>query len=233
MLGCVLLAGCFRLRESLPAERRSAVAWGDIFRSFGTVLRNRRYVAYVLQMGFAQGVLFAYIASSPFIMQGHYGFSAFEFSICFAVNAVAIGSAAAFSIRFRNPERSTRAGCMGMLLFAAAEAVALGLGCGFWVYEGLLFGLLFAMGLTFTSSTALAMGAAREYAGTASAMLGAICFSFGGIGVAAGRGTATRSSPQVRSSSSAPSAHGSACASPRGTQRLPPPEKGRRLCSGP
>ena len=28
---------------------------------------------------------------------------------------------------------------------------------------------------------ALAMGAAREYAGTASAMLGAICFSFGGI----------------------------------------------------
>jgi len=91
MLGCVLLAGCFRLRESLPAERRSAVAWGDIFRSFGTVLRNRRYVAYVLQMGFAQGVLFAYIASSPFIMQGHYGFSAFEFSICFAVNAVAIG----------------------------------------------------------------------------------------------------------------------------------------------
>ena len=145
------------------------------------MLRNRRYVAYVLQMGFAQGVLFAYIASSPFIMQGHYGFSAFEFSICFAVNAVAIGSAAAFSIRFRNPERSTRAGCMGMLLFAAAEAVALGLGCGFWVYEGLLFGLLFAMGLTFTSSTALAMGAAREYAGTASAMLGAICFSFGGI----------------------------------------------------
>lgn len=131
--------------------------------------------------GFRPGRLFAYIASSPFIMQGHYGFSAFEFSICFAVNAVAIGSAAAFSIRFRNPERSTRAGCMGMLLFAAAEAVALGLGCGFWVYEGLLFGLLFAMGLTFTSSTALAMGAAREYAGTASAMLGAICFSFGGI----------------------------------------------------
>ena len=155
-LGCLLLAGCFRLRESLPAERRSAVAWNDILRNFGTVLRNRRYLAYVLQMGFAQGVLFAYIASSPFIVQGHYGFSAFEFSICFAVNAVAIGGAAAFSIRFRSPERSTRTGCAGMLLFAAAEAAALGLGCGFWVYEGVLFGLLFVMGLTFTSSTALA-----------------------------------------------------------------------------
>ena len=117
-LGCLLLAGCFRLRESLPAERRSAVA---------------------------------------------------------------IGGAAAFSIRFRSPERSTRTGCAGMLLFAAAEAAALGLGCGFWVYEGVLFGLLFVMGLTFTSSTALAMESAREHAGTASALLGAVCFSFGGI----------------------------------------------------
>ena len=111
-LGCLLLAGCFRLRESLPAERRSAVAWNDILRNFGTVLRNRRYLAYVLQMGFAQGVLFAYIASSPFIVQGHYGFSAFEFSICFAVNAVAIGGAAAFSIlpqsRAKHPHRMRR-----------------------------------------------------------------------------------------------------------------------------
>lgn len=180
-LGCVLLAGSFRLGESLPAERRSAVAWSDIFRSFGKTLRNRRYRAYVLQLGFAQGVLFAYIASSPFIMQEHYGFTAFQFSICFAVNAIAIGGAAAFSVRFRRPERSTLTGCAGMILFAAAEAVALSLGCGFWVYETLVFALLFAMGLTFTSSTALAMEAAREHAGTASALLGAVCFAFGGI----------------------------------------------------
>ena len=68
-----------------------------------------------------------------------------------------------------------------MLLFSVAEAAALASGCGFWVYEGLLFALLFSMGLTFTSSTALAMDAAREQAGTASALLGAICFAFGGL----------------------------------------------------
>lgn len=180
-LGCLLLAGSFRLRESLPAERRSDVAWGDILRGFGTALRNRRYRAYILQLGFAQGVLFAYIASSPFIVQAHYGFTAFQFSICFAVNAVAIGSAAACSIRFRHPEQSTRTGCLGMILFAAAEALALSLGCGFWVFEGLMFALLFAMGLTFTSSTALAMECVRENAGTGSALLGAVCFAFGGL----------------------------------------------------
>lgn len=68
-----------------------------------------------------------------------------------------------------------------MILFAAAEAVALSLGCGFWIYEGLMFALLFAMGLTFTSSTALAMECVRENAGTGSALLGAVCFAFGGL----------------------------------------------------
>lgn len=181
VLGLLLLAGGYRLRETLPAERRSHVSWGDLARSFGTVARNRRYRAYMLQLGFAQGVLFANIASSPFIVQQHYGFSAFEFSICFAVNAIAIGTAAALSVRFRSPEQCTRTGCIGMLLFAVAEAAALASGCGFWLYESLLFALLFSMGLTFTSSTALAMDAAREQAGTASALLGAVCFAFGGL----------------------------------------------------
>lgn len=49
-LGILLLAGCMHFRESLPRNRRSAERWGDTFRSFGTVLRDRRYVCYVLQM---------------------------------------------------------------------------------------------------------------------------------------------------------------------------------------
>lgn len=180
-LGCLLLAGGLHFRETLPRVRRTAATWSDLARSFGTVLRNRRYRACVLQLGFAQGVLFAYIASSPFIVQQHYGFSAFEFGLCFAINAIAIGSAAVVSARFRRPERSSLTGSFGMLLFAVAEAAALASGCGFWVYEGLLFAMLFAMGLTFTSSTAMAMDAVREQAGTASALLGAICFAFGGV----------------------------------------------------
>ena len=41
-LGVVLLAGSYRLRESLPLERRSRVGWGDLLHGFATVLRNRR-----------------------------------------------------------------------------------------------------------------------------------------------------------------------------------------------
>lgn len=180
-LGVILLAGCYRFRESLPKEQRLASKWNDTFRSFKVVLQDRQYVFYVLQMAFAQGVLFSYIASSPFILQQHYGFSAFTFSLCFAVNAVAIGVAAALSVKFRRPVSCTLTGCIGMLVAAVGECVALMMGCGFWVYELLLLVLLFMMGLTFTSTTTLAMERQRENAGTASALLGAVCFAFGGI----------------------------------------------------
>ncbi|WP_308761559.1 multidrug effflux MFS transporter [uncultured Bacteroides sp.] len=181
VLGMVLLVGCYRFRESLPKENRLASGWSDTFRSFKVVLKDRQYVFYVLQMAFAQGVLFSYIASSPFIIQQHYSFSALTFSFCFAVNAVTIGVGAALSVKFHRPESCTLAGCTGMVAVAVGECAALMYGCSFWLYELLLMALLFMMGLTFTSTTALAMECQRENAGTASALLGAVCFAFGGI----------------------------------------------------
>ena len=128
VLGLVLLAGSWHYRETLPTERRSSVAWRDILHGFGSVLRNRRFVGYVLQFGFAQGVLFAYIASSPFITQEHYGFSAFGFSLCFAANAVAIGVAATSAVRFRRPEQGTLTGCIGMIVrHSRSRSTGLGL----------------------------------------------------------------------------------------------------------
>lgn len=181
VLGVLLLAGCIRFRESLPKENRLATKWADTFRSFKVVLKNKQFVCYVLQLAFAQGVLFAYIASSPFIIQQHYGYSPFAFSVCFSINAIAIGGAAAFSVKFRRPANGTLIGCMGMLIFSLLECAALALGCSFWIYELLLLAVLFMMGMTFTTSTALAMECERDNAGTASALLGAVCFSFGGI----------------------------------------------------
>ena len=181
VLGVLLLAGCIRFRESLPKENRLATKWADTFHSFKVVLKNKQFVCYVLQLAFAQGVLFAYIASSPFIIQQHYGYSPFAFSVCFSINAIAIGGAAAFSVKFRRPSNGTLIGCMGMLIFSLLECAALALGCSFWIYELLLLAVLFMMGMTFTTSTALAMECERDNAGTASALLGAVCFSFGGI----------------------------------------------------
>lgn len=181
VIGVVLTAGCVYFKESLPVASRSKAGLINLFYSFKRVTQNRRYLFYVLQLGFAQGILFSNIASSSFIVQEHYGYSPLAFSICFGVNAIAIGIAAALSVKFRKPEDSTLTGCVGMVALSICELVALYLGCDFWVYESLLFVLLFMMGLTFTSTTVLAMDTERKNSGTASAFLGAVCFLFGGL----------------------------------------------------
>lgn len=181
VLGVVLLVGSIMLRESLPVERRSKSGVLGTFASFGVVARNRRFISYVLQQGFAQFILFANIASSPFIIQQHYGYSPLVFSVCFGVNAIAIGVASALSVKFRRPEDAVATSCAGMLVMSIVIAAVLMLGGSFWAYEISLFILMFTMGLTFTASTTLALNSERERAGAASAMLGAVCFLSGGI----------------------------------------------------
>ena len=181
VLGVVLLVGSIMLRESLPVERRSKSGVLGTFASFGVVARNRRFISYVLQQGFAQFILFANIASSPFIIQQHYGYSPLVFSVCFGVNAIAIGVASALSVKFRRPEDAVATSCAGMLVMRIVIAAVLMLGGSFWAYEISLFILMFTMGLTFTASTTLALNSERERAGAAAAMLGAVCFLSGGI----------------------------------------------------
>lgn len=180
-IGFILLAAEVAYRETLPAARRSDEGLKRLALNFGKVLGNKKFLFYVLQFGCASGVLFGNIASSPFIMQQHYGFSPLVFSAFFAVNSVAIGIAAALSVKFRRTESATFYGSLLMVAFSAAEFAALALSAPFWVYETLLFAILFSLGLTFTSTTTLAMNLARDNAGTTSAVFGAAGFAFGGL----------------------------------------------------
>lgn len=180
-LGILLLLGSLHFAESLPDVGRQNARWSDVYKSFLTVIHNRRYVCYILQFGFAQGVLFANIASSPFIMQEHYGFSPLMFSICFGANAIAIVISATSAVRFAHPEQALYRGSVGMVIASFLLCVALCAGCSFWIYEVLLLALLSMLGLTFTASNTLAMDNERANAGMASALLGALGFAFGGV----------------------------------------------------
>lgn len=181
LLGIILLTGSIRLNESLPAGERQEIKWRDMYYRFGTVLRNRQFVCYILQYGFTMGVLFVNIASAPFIMQQHYGISPMLFSIYFGINAVAMVIASAAAVRFPTMERALHVGSNSMLFVSVLLFVALYLGCGFWVYEVLVFCLLSMVGMNFTASNTLAMDCERKNAGIASALLGAIGYAFGGI----------------------------------------------------
>lgn len=181
VIGIVLASSCCHYRESLPVEGRVKSNLLHSFLYFQPLFSNRPYMGYMLQLGFAQAALFANIASAPFIMQNHYGFTPMEFSICFGLNALVIMISAASAARFKRSENGTVIGASGLLLFSVCEMVALFCNCDFWVYECFLICILFSLGLCFTSSTALAMDNGRKYSGSASALLGAVSFALGGI----------------------------------------------------
>ncbi len=181
VLGLLVTAACIHFNESLSTKRRAKQKLLKTLSLFKPLFFNRRYLFYTLQMAFAQALLFAYIAASPFIIQQHYGFSPFAFSLFFAANAVAIGTGAALSVKFKKLENCILTSCAGMLVCSLVLLFTLTGGISIIYFEALLFIMLFAMGLTFTASTTLAMNAERNRAGTASALFGATCFLFGGI----------------------------------------------------
>ena len=190
-IGVILLGGTAHFREThwtKPSDSKSesrtkgASRKGrSIIGGFAALSGNRLYMCYILQFAFSQAVLFTNISSSPFIMQEHYGFSPMMFSICFGANALAIGAAAALSLKFRTMEQAFLTGSIGMAAVSVLLCAAMCLGCSFWLYEILLLCLLTMLGLTFTSSNTLAMDAGREQAGAASALLGAFGFAAGGL----------------------------------------------------
>ena len=136
---------------------------------------------FTLEQSFALAILFAYIASSPFIIQNHYGYSALAFSLFFGANAISIGIGAAFSAKMASMQKALQVSVWGINLCAWGLMFALPLDASIVIFEGLLLILCFMLGMSFTVATTTAMDAARAQAGTASALLGALGFLFGSI----------------------------------------------------
>lgn len=181
IIGIILGSLCLHFHESLSSPRRSKEKLSQTFRLFKTVLQNKKYLYYTLELSFALAMLFAYIASSPFIIQNHYGYSPLAFSLFFAANAIAIGLGAAVSVKFKSQENCLKTSCAGMLFCSFGLLATLPDNPSIIVFESLLFILCFTLGLSFTVATALAMNEARANAGTASAVMGALGFLFGSI----------------------------------------------------
>ncbi|MDR0822620.1 MAG: multidrug effflux MFS transporter, partial [Endomicrobium sp.] len=136
--GIALTAGCLYFNESLSIMRRSKEKLSKTLSLFKFVLKNRKFVSCVLQMAFAQAILFGYISSSPFIIQQHYGFSPFAFSLFFGINSVAIVSGAAIAVKFKRQETGIYTSCIGMLICGALELIALSNGASIILYEALI-----------------------------------------------------------------------------------------------
>lgn len=180
LIGLVVLVFCFRLKESLMPENRLSGSILSTFSTFGIIVKNRLFMSYVGIESFLLGAMFAYIAASPFILQSFYGLSAFAFSLCFGANgaALVIGS----NIGGKLPNRTALSlGVLGFFV-AALYTIALLLIQPYWFFVEIgFFSMLLMMGLTFPAISSLAMESERQYAGSASALLGFSPFFLGGV----------------------------------------------------
>ena len=180
LIGVVVLFFCFRLKESLSVENRLQGSIFATFSTFGVIIKNRLFMSYVGIESFLLGAMFAYIAASPFILQSFYGLSAFIFSLCFGANGAALVIGA--NIGGKLPNRQALA--IGILAFvvAALYTIAVLIIQPHWLFVEIgFFAMLLLMGITFPAISTLAMESERQYAGSASALLGFAPFFLGGI----------------------------------------------------
>ena len=180
LIGVIVLFFCFRLKESLSAENRLQGSIFATFSTFGVIIKNRLFMSYVGIESFLLGTMFAYIAASPFILQSFYGLSAFIFSLCFGANGAALVIGA--NIGGKLPNRQALA--IGVLAFvvAALYTIAVLIIQPYWLFVEIgFFAMLLLMGITFPAISTLAMESERQYAGSASALLGFAPFFLGGV----------------------------------------------------
>lgn len=180
-VGIVLMVCSMFLPETLqPANRiRKSVikVYGNLFRVF----RNSRFTLSVMAEMACFFMFFAYIASSPFIMQQVYHLSPLGYSLCFGLNALMIGVGAAMATRFRSQGTCLRFGVLGMLAGTLLLAFLLNTAMPLWIVMLAYIYTLICFGLMQPPLTAIALDSERDNAGAASAIFGASGFVAGAL----------------------------------------------------
>jgi DHA1 family bicyclomycin/chloramphenicol resistance-like MFS transporter len=172
MIVCVLAA----VPETLPPDRRHGGGLQTFARAGRQVLRNRQYVGYLVVSGSAMGALFAYVATSAFVLQSMNGLSPVGYSIDFAANAGGMTIAALVAARLAGRVVTRKVILVGQAA-ALASGIAMLIGA-LWFDTPLLvviisfFVLMSAQGLIGGNAGALASAEVPDHPGTGSALLG-------------------------------------------------------------
>lgn len=160
--------------ESLPPQRRVRGPLRNSMAGYVALLHNRPFIVHTCLKGFSLGLLFAYIAAAPFILQTRYGLSQTTYGLVIGANAILVAVGSMLALKFKPLKRAAYIGAIITAAAVAAQAVALCTVHSLALYEVLILIMLFGfgLGLIFTTSNTLAMNEGRAHAGEASALLG-------------------------------------------------------------
>jgi DHA1 family bicyclomycin/chloramphenicol resistance-like MFS transporter len=147
------------------------------------LLRDRRYMGYVLSGSLVFSGLLAYIAGSPFVFIELFHVPPERFGLYFGTNALGIIAASQVN-RWLASRVDTRRIVAAVLTAALIAGIVLvvNAGTGFGGFAGILvplFCFIACHGFVMPSTTALAMAPYGAVAGSASALLGTVQFVLG------------------------------------------------------
>ncbi|MFJ3027559.1 multidrug effflux MFS transporter [Curtobacterium sp. NPDC087080] len=181
----MLIAALVAVPESLPREQRHAGGLRTFAHAAKEVLGQRRFVGYVIVASASFVGLFAYVATSAFILQNMNGLNPTQYSLVFAANAGGMTIASLISARLAGRVSTRKVILVGQIVSLVAGVVmlvgALWLGTPLLLAMGCFFALMVAQGLIVTNGGALASAEVPQHPGTSSAVLGLIQWTTAGV----------------------------------------------------
>ena len=183
VIGLAMFIMLFWLPETLPVEKREKASLGGVFRNYGLLLTNVAFMRYTLCLTFYYVAIYAFITGSPFVYISYFGVEAQYYGWLFALNIVGV---MVMSVVNRRIVQHYALETLLKVATAVAGIAALVLAAGAWFHVGGLalivvaIFILFSMnGIIAATSTAAALDAAPNVAGSASALIGALQYGSG------------------------------------------------------
>jgi DHA1 family bicyclomycin/chloramphenicol resistance-like MFS transporter len=179
----ILLSVSLGFAETLPEEVRTVGGFARIRADMRVLFSDRTFLGAVLVQGFVNAALFAYLSGATYVLQGVYGLTPFQYALAFGLNS------AGFALfGYLSGVASARWSVRGTLVVGVAIT---GLGALGLLAAGLMHVPLVAVVLSLLllvsgaavaspPSTTIALADYPQFAGTASSVLGATRFAFGG-----------------------------------------------------
>ncbi len=180
-IGIILMVcSCF-LRETLEPQNRMRSSLLSVYANLFRVFRNPDFTLSTFSQMFCFFTFFAYISSSPFILQNLYHLSPFHFSLCFGLNALMIGVGSGMATLFHRQATALKCGAIDFVIGACLVAFCLLTHLPLLLLMGSYVFLMVSFGLMQPVLTAVALDSERQNAGAASAIFGASGFIAGAL----------------------------------------------------
>jgi len=171
------------LSETLPAEARRRDDLVGVFRNYGHLMVNRRFIVPALAASLIIAGMFGYIANSPFVFMELHRVTPKQFGWLFGLNALGLITASQVNraMLSRYSPRAILGWAIAANVTAALILLAVAGSSHLTVFLIPLWLFIASLGFLNPNAVAIAMSASGHHAGSASALMGVMQFTAGAL----------------------------------------------------